>query len=247
MSFLAAFRFLTGIPLPWWREANRQEFSRSLAYYPIVGLVIGLLLAVLYYVFSPFLPRLAEAFVLVLGMVLISGGMHLDGLADTVDGIGASHKDHDKWRNVMHDSGIGAFGVIALILDILAKVVLLAVIKEDYIVPALVILSTAGRWTMLYSVYSYPYARDAGAGSELKEGTPLTALVAGTIFTIAIALIFGWLAGLMCFLAVWLANVAMARYARKKFGGLTGDIYGAINELAEVAVLAAMLIIGYNF
>lgn len=251
MPFLAAIRFLTSIPLPWrqedwWQRVSREQFARSLPYYPVVGLLIGLMLAGIYWLFSLFLPQALVSGLLLAAMAAITGGLHLDGFVDTTDGIAAGHKDADIGKRVMHDSSVGAIGVIAVILLLLVKFASLNSVPQSWMMATLVLMPVLSRWAMVYAVFMYPYGRWRGMGGELRRATGWAGFMAATIVALAVALVLAKLAGLVVMLIVWLAVMGLAAFFKSKFNGLTGDNYGAINELVEVLVLIMVAVMAYN-
>ncbi len=136
MSFLAAFKFLTTIPLPFRREDSPEEVGRSVVYFPVVGLIIGLILVGLNWLFGLFLPSAVVNGLLIVSLVIISGALHLDGFVDTCDGIGGHKSVEDRWQ-VMHDSHAGAFGIVGVVLLLLVKYISL-IILSGYIMDALI-------------------------------------------------------------------------------------------------------------
>ncbi len=253
MRFLAALKFLTIIPLPWRREASPEEIGRSIGYFPVIGLIIGLILAGLNWLLSLFLPSAVVNGLLIVSMVVISGALHLDGFVDTCDGIAGHKTVEDRWR-VMHDSRAGAFGIVGVFLLLLVKYVSLNSVPEDLLVVTLVLMPVVSRWAMVYTVFAYPYARPAGLGKIFKQGASWQGFTIATVITLAVAIglarlaniTYFYLAGLAIMLAIWVIVVAMATYLKRKFAGLTGDTYGAINEVAEVCVLILVCLLAYN-
>ncbi|MBI2174827.1 MAG: adenosylcobinamide-GDP ribazoletransferase, partial [Candidatus Omnitrophica bacterium] len=169
MRFLAALSFLTIIPLPIRREISPEEVGRSLGYFPVVGVIIGLILAGLNWLFRWFLPPTVISGLLIVAMVLISGALHLDGFIDTCDGIAGHQTVEDRWR-VMHDSRVGAFGVIGVFLLLLVKYVSLSSLPESWLTITLLVMPVVSRWAMVYAVFAYPYARPDGLGLAFKQG-----------------------------------------------------------------------------
>jgi len=246
LPLLAAIRFLTSIPLPWWREANQEEFVRSLGYYPVVGFLIGLILAGLSWLLGLFLPSAVVNGLLIVAMAIITGALHLDGFIDTCDGLAAGHKIPEVRKKVMRDSRAGAIGIVAAVLLLLVKYVSLNSVPEPWFVATLVLMPVVSRWAMVYAVFAYPYARPSGLGKELKQATGWPVFTAATVTALAIALVLVQLAGLAIMLGIWVIVMAMAAYFRRMFSGLTGDTYGAINELAEVCVLVIVVLLAHN-
>jgi adenosylcobinamide-GDP ribazoletransferase len=234
--FLAALQFLTVIAIPWRREVQSGELERSTGYFPIIGLIIGLLLVGLDLLLGLLLPPMLVAALLVAFLVIISGAIHLDGLADTCDGLANPEKVEEIWQ-VTHDSRVGAFGIVGIILLLLLKFVALTSIPEASKMMALILMPVIGRWTMVYTIFAYPYARPSGLGNAFKQGTTWPRFTMATVITVAIAVIIAQLIGLAILFLVWVVAVVAAAYFKSKFSGLTGDNYGAINEVAEVSVL----------
>lgn len=253
MKFLAALKFLTIIPLPWRREASPEELGGSIGYFPVIGLIIGLILAGLNWLLSLFLPSAVVSVLLIVSMVVISGALHLDGLVDTCDGIAGHKTVEDRWR-VMHDSRAGAFGIVGVSLLLLLKYVSLNSVPENLLMVTLVLMPVVSRWAMAYTVFAYPYARPAGLGKTFKQGANWQRFTTATIITLAVAIglarlaniTYFYLAGPAIMLAIWVIVVAMAAYLKRKFAGLTGDTYGAINEVAEVCLLILVCLLAYN-
>ena len=244
MKFLAALRFLTIIPLPGRREISPEEVGRSIVYFPLVGVIIGLILVGLGWLLGLFLPSALVDVLLVVSLVAISGALHLDGFVDTCDGMVGHKTVEERWR-VMHDSRAGAFGIIGVCCLLLVKYVSLNAVPDSWLMQTLVLMPVVGRWAMVYAVFAYPYAKPSGLGKAFKQGASWTRFTIATIITLAVAVILAQLAGFIIMLGIWVIVVAMAAYLKGKFGGLTGDTYGAINEVAEVCVLILVCLLAH--
>ena len=253
MSLLAAIWFLTTIRLPWRRKASHDEFIRSVGYYPVVGLLIGLILAGLWWILSLFLPAAIVNVLLIVALVVITGALHLDGFVDTCDGIGGHKTPEERWE-VMHDSRVGGFGVIGVCCLLLVKYISLNSIPEPLLVMTLVIMPVLSRWAMVYAIYTYPSARPSGLGKERKQATDWPRFIMATLITLAVAIGLAWwanityfyLVGSVLIVGIWVVVIAMAAYFKGKFSGLTGDTYGAINEVTEVCVLIFICLLAHN-
>ncbi len=253
MRFLDALSFLTIIRLPRRREASPEELGRSLVYFPLVGVVIGLILAGLSWLLGLILPLAVVSGLLLVFLVIISGALHIDGFADTCDGIAGHKTVEERWR-VMHDSRSGAFGVVGVLLLLLVKYVSLSSVPESLMMATLVIMPVVSRWAMVYTIFAYPYARPTGLGKAFKEGATWQRFAIATVIALAVATGLarlagtGWayLAGLAIMLGTWVMVIALAAYLKRKFSGLTGDTYGAINEVAEVCVLILVCLLAGN-
>jgi len=244
LKFLAALRFLTIIPLPGRREISPEEVGRSIVYFPLVGVIIGLILVGLGWLLGLFLPSALVDMLLVVSLVAISGALHLDGFVDTCDGMVGHKTVEERWR-VMHDSRAGAFGIIGVCCLLLVKYVSLNAVPDSWLMQTLVLMPVVGRWAMVYAVFAYPYAKPSGLGKAFKQGASWTRFTIATIITLAVAVILAQLAGFIIMLGIWVIVVAMAAYLKGKFGGLTGDTYGAINEVAEVCVLILVCLLAH--
>ena len=245
MRFLAALKFLTIIPLPWWREVSPGEIGRSIVYFPVVGIIIGLILAGLNWLLCLLLPSAIVNALLIVSLVVISGALHLDGFVDTCDGI-AGHKTVEERWQVMHDSRAGSFGIVGAFCLLLVKYVSLNSVPESWLMITLVLMPVVSRWAMVYAIFAYPYARPSGLGKVFKQGASWQRLVIATVITLVVAGVLARLAGLVVMLGVWVIVIAMAAYLKRKFAGLTGDTYGAINEVAEVCILILVCLLAHN-
>jgi adenosylcobinamide-GDP ribazoletransferase len=239
MSFIAALRFLTSIPLPGKRELGPEQLGKATSFFPVAGLFIGGILALLNWGLGYILPPAVVNALLIAAIVILTGAMHLDGLADTCDGI-AGHKSVEERWAVMRDSRTGAFGVVGILVVLLVKFVSLNSIPEDMMIPVLLFVPVVSRWAMVYALFAYPYARPAGLGTAFKQATRWPQFTASTVITIVIAAalfpLFSLL-GFILIIGIWIITALLVIYFRYKFAGLTGDTYGAINEIAEAAAL----------
>ncbi len=253
MKLLAALRFLTIIPVPYRAEGSVEEIGRSISYFPIVGAIIGLILAGLNWLLGLLLPSAVVNGLLIVSLVVISGALHIDGFVDTCDGI-AGHKTVEARWQVMHDSRAGAFGIVGAFLLLLVKYVSLSSVPETWLMATLVLMPVVSRWAMVYAVFVYPYARPEGLGRVFKQGTSWQRFTIATIITLAVAIglarlaniTYFYLAGSAIIVGIWVIVVAMASYFKGKFSGLTGDTYGSINEVAEVCVLILVCLLAHN-
>jgi len=210
----------------------------------MVGLFMGLILAGLSWILRFVLPPgIVNALSLVM-LVILTGALHLDGFADTCDGLAGHKTVEDRWQ-IMRDSRVGGFGVIGIALLLLTKFVSLSSIPEELMMASLVLMPVASRWVMVYAVFAYPYARTSGLGKAFKKGVRWPDFIVATIVTIAISVVTMQLIGLAVLAIVWLIAVVLAVYLNKTFAGLTGDNYGAINEIAEVSTLIIISLFAY--
>ncbi|MBS4024818.1 MAG: adenosylcobinamide-GDP ribazoletransferase [Clostridia bacterium] len=241
-NFLIALQFLTRIPIGEIQFNEKNNFINSVKFYPLVGLLIGILLVGCYSLLNYFLPSLVLAVVILIISILITGGLHLDGLMDTVDGL-MSARDKDRMLEIMKDSRVGAHSVWAVICLLLMKFALLASLSLPNVLISLLLMPVIARWQVLLSMSFWPYAREKGLGKLfLAKGHRHSFIVNG----LAIFLLVFWLTGLLGLIAVvgnlvivWLFNNVLTR----KLDGLTGDTYGAVIELSEVLMLFLFLLL----
>jgi adenosylcobinamide-GDP ribazoletransferase len=213
-----------------------------MAFFPLVGLVIGLLLALGYYLLS-FLFSKSLVLWLTIGLLaLLTRGLHLDGFADTMDGLG-SGGTKEKILEVMRDSRIGSFGVISLILLIGAKYFALDQIPIPTIPYALILMAVMGRNAMVLICCRSPYARDGeGLGKPFVENLEIREVPISSLSTFGIALLTMGVKGILVFLGICLFSLIYRFFFIKKLGGVTGDILGAANELTELLCLILLVI-----
>ena len=245
LGLVAAFQFLTIVPLR--RQVTARDMGRSLAFFPLVGLVIGGFLYGLDRLLELALPVALVNILLIIALVVVTRALHLDGFVDTCDGL-AGGASREARLEIMRDSRVGAFGVIGACCLILLQYVALTVLPGEQRLAALVLMPAVARWTMVCAVFAFPYARrGAGLGSSFKEGAKWPALALATAVTLGAGYGLLRLEGLAVVAAAWAISLALAAYLRSKLGGLTGDTYGAINEVVEVAVLILIPLVTWSY
>jgi len=215
-----------------------------MAWFPVVGLIIGAILAGLNVLLASVLPDLPATALVLVAWVALTGGLHLDGFIDCCDGLLVA-KPPEQRLEIMKDSRVGAFGVIGVVCLLLVKFSALAALAPGDRLAWLLVVPTLSRWTMVWAAWRYPLARREGFAAWFRAGLGwLHVLVAGST-ALAVALLIGRLAGLGSFAAVWLFTILFAIWAQRRIPGLTGDVYGALNELAEVVgLLFVILVVG---
>lgn len=235
MDFFRALSFLTLLPCPS-PETPSEELGLSCPCFPLAGLLLGGLLAAAGAGLGFLLPPLPSAAFVVILWAFITRGLHLDGLADTFDGIGGGW-DAPSRLAIMKDSRLGTFGGIALAGALLAKAALLAGLGSGEGAKALLVAPVAGRWAMLPAMYFFPAARPGGMGDLFKKGCSGRGLAAGTLIALLAASGLGGLRGAAAMLAAAIVSLAVSRQLTRLLGGLTGDSYGAVCELSELGAL----------
>ena len=240
MGFWAALQFLTIFPTPLRHEATAKTSGQSLTYFPLVGLILGAILLGLHYGLTLILPPPVVNALLIIALIILTGAHHLDGFIDTCDGVIAGKSKKERLA-IMSDSKVGAFGIVGAILLLLLKY---ASLSSAPILPSLLLMPTLSRWTMVSIIFTFPYAKSSGMGLAFKQGASWQRLTIATAIALiaAVALLKWW--GLVLVTALGLIAFGIASYFRSRLGGLTGDNYGAINELAEVLVLLLIILLG---
>ena len=214
-----------------------------MAFFPLVGLAIGLLLALGHYLLSFLLPTPIVLWLTIALLAILTGGLHLDGFADTMDGL-ACGGTREKMLEVMRDSRIGAFGVISLIFLIGAKYLTLDKISPQSIPYSLMLMAVMGRSSMVWVCYRSPYARsDEGLGKPFTENLGSREIVVASASAFGIALLLMGVKGGSVFLGMGIFSLGYRAFFIKKLGGVTGDILGAADELAELLCLLLLIIL----
>jgi adenosylcobinamide-GDP ribazoletransferase len=238
--FLIAFQFLTIFPIKV-KEIKAQEFGKSLRYFPLVGTVIGLILTLSLYIFSLILPHIIVSFLILIILVVITGGIHLDGFADTCDGLCSSHPK-DKVLEIMRDSRIGVMGAIGLILLLMLKFSLFYSIPTSVLGKTLVIMVTSGRWLQVLACYLSRYVQDEGKGRYFIEYAGKRELIQSSVFSLIVAMLVMGSKGVAFLILLTIIVLPIISYIKKRLGGMTGDTIGAVSEISEVIILFMILI-----
>lgn len=240
-SFWACLGFLSIVPTGRQTLLSPEEFGRFPAYYPVVGFIFGLDMFILWLLTAPILPARASAILVVLFLVAVNRGFHLDGLADAADAL-FSHKSREQKLLIMKDSRQGTFGVLAIVLDILFKVEFVALVAPA--APwALILWPVWGRAAATVIAVKSDYAgADNGLGRWMVEKSTGRELFFGSLFCLIASLFGGWPA-LFTALAAILGGLVFVRIWRNLLGGVTGDLLGATIELTEIYTLMLFYIL----
>jgi adenosylcobinamide-GDP ribazoletransferase len=233
---------LTAIPLLPERPYSHEEFGKAVGYFPLVGLIIGGILVGINYLLAFIFPEMLVA-ALTLGCWLaLTGVLHLDGFLDSFDGLLGGH-DETSRLEIMKDERVGAFGLAAGVVLLLSKfAAIYAANSFSLSVMCLLLAPTLGRWSLSLAIVVFPYARERGLGRGVKDFATWKQVTMASIIALLVALIIAQWIGLIIMgivaLVVWLC----ARFTMQRIPGLTGDIYGAICEIAEFVVLLFFLV-----
>ncbi|MBZ0096165.1 MAG: adenosylcobinamide-GDP ribazoletransferase [Sulfuricella sp.] len=237
-TFLLALQFLTCLPVSLKAAPNPVDWGRSALAYPLVGLLIGLLLAGLQHLIDHADPLL-QAALLTVTWALITGGLHLDGLADSADAWVGGHGDRERTMAIMKDPRSGPAAVSTLALVLLLKFAALAGLIKAGAWPALLLAPVLGRSALVALLLGTPYVRPGGMGSAMSAHLPRTAAVLALLLVAAAGLLAGK-AGALALAVAAAAWLGLRWMMMRRLNGMTGDTLGAAVELTEVAVLVAL-------
>jgi adenosylcobinamide-GDP ribazoletransferase len=238
-SFVIAWHFLTAVPfVRQSRAPDSHEWARSMAWFPLVGLALGSILAGAAMALSPVFPRHVTDALLVVLLVVLTRGLHQDGLADTLDGWLGGRSPEQRLL-IMRDSRIGAFGATGLILTLGLRYVGLSALPDVARLSILACLPAIGRWAMVVGAVHVPYARaEGGLGQPfLQHLTGRDVLLATLLLFVPLMLAVGPLRGVVLTIVVACIARTVVMLARRLCGGITGDMLGLINECAELGFL----------
>ncbi len=238
---LIALQFLTILPIKIEGDITKKDYGESLLYFPLIGLIIGVILAASSLILS-FLPHMVMAASILVISIVITGGIHLDGFADTCDGLygGRSKK---RILEIMHDSHLGAMGIIGITSLLILRFALIVKIPHDLLPKALIIMPLLSRWAQALLCLIFKYARDEGKAGPFIEHTTKREIIAGGVFTfIIIVLLIKGIEVLFIGMALMPALLA-AKHIDKRIGGMTGDTIGALSEITEIGILLVFLLL----
>jgi len=242
-AVLAAFHFLTIIPPFSEKPFDAQALGKSVGYYPLIGGVIGLSLLVIDRLLSFLFPASVVGVLLIAYWVAVSGGLHFDGFLDSCDGIFGGANPEER-LSIMKDERVGAFALIGGILLIAIKIVginSMLVYRDE----ALLLAPIISRWGMSIAIVGFPYGRSTGLGKDIKEHSKKRDVMIATFIVMIIACIVAGLPGVIIAMIAFIFTIGVSRFISGRIPGLTGDSYGAINEMVEVLVLIVFTAVAY--
>jgi len=234
IPIIAAFQFLTIFPTIIRRMFSSREMGRAVAWFPLVGLVLGSLLYGVHSLVQIIFPANVSTALTLFVWVIFTRAFHLDGFMDTCDGLFGGFTP-ERRLEIMKDSRMGAFGIAGGVLILIIQYA--SLVSSLNLLPALVLATTLGRWASPLVIYTFPYAREDGLGIEMKRNVGLKEVFLATL----IAGIVSWFTLSWFGLALMLGAAALAFliafYVMRLLPGLTGDIYGTVTTMVETLVL----------
>jgi len=241
-NIIAAFKFLSSIPIKPADEVKPEALGKSVAFFPLVGLVFGLTLVLSNWLLLHVFPKMVVDVFLIIILTSLDGGLHLDGFMDTCDGLLGGKGNKERILAIMKDSNVGAHGVTCAISLFLLKFALLYSLSGKLKILALIAMPLFARWAVSLAIVFFPYARNEGTGKVFSGHSGIKEFVIATC--IAFLASFWPPFSIVAFAGVFVATLIIGRYFSSKIGGLTGDIYGALVEVNEIIVLMVFLVGG---
>lgn len=229
------------------KKFDQAKLAVSMVYFPVVGLLLALFLAVIcnLFLFLGFTGFIVNV-ILVVTLIMITGGMHLDGLSDTFDAL-SSGKDKIKMLEIMRDSHCGVMGILSIICVVLLKISFLSSINFAYKISALILMCVLSRWSLVFLLFLFPYARKEGKGKVFSEGMTLRIFILASLICLSCVFAVFKINGLLIVAAVALTVFTFGKFITRKIDGISGDSLGAANEIAEVMTLFCVSILAnYN-
>lgn len=234
-DLILAVQFLTRLPTPKLSSVAPEDFSRAAVWFPAVGLLIGAALAAALWVGTHISPPVGALLALIV-WAWITGALHLDGLCDVADALGAAHRNRDRFLEVLRDPHAGTFGVVAVALQLLAKYVLLVEIAGAHALVALVLVPAWARWgPLVWAVVVPPLA--PGSGERFAWNVGHSVAAAQGLALLGISVLFA-----PALVVAPVIVFAIAVYWRARLGGMTGDCHGASIEATETLLLAGLVL-----
>jgi adenosylcobinamide-GDP ribazoletransferase len=232
---LQAARYLTIVPLPQARAPDSGSPGAAATWFPVIGLAIGLLVVGTTRLTSQIFPPLLSALLTVTVWKLVTGGLHLDGLADCLDGLVG--RDVEQRLSIMSDSRIGAFGAIGLILFLMLEIAAVAELPPGPRWRALLVAPAVGRAMPALVAVLFPAAKPAGHGASFRAGLRREAVPIGLGIAVLVAAFLLGAGGIVAVAVACLVTVALSGLLARRLGGVTGDVLGTGVEVGELTVL----------
>lgn len=240
-QFILMIQFLTRIPLPITLDVTDEDFTKGFKYFPVVGSIIGGLIYAIHFILRSYIGDFAMAVVIILSYLYITGGLHMDGLSDSADGL-FSGRSKERILEIMKDSRIGSNGALAMVFVILLKIAFMLEIPNGDVGLILLVMPMISKYTVVFITSISTYARPGGMGNWFIGKVKFSDFLFSTVFTIGILLLINP-SYLLIVGGCGLFGLMFRRFCYKQIDGLTGDTIGALSELTDVAVLVIASIV----
>jgi adenosylcobinamide-GDP ribazoletransferase len=241
-AFKLALSFLTIVPVKFQRDVDGRTFGKSIAFFPLIGLIIGIVLAAIWYllVFKMGIGKNAASIVVVITLAALTRMLHLDGLADMFDGlVGGKDKEHSL--AIMKDSRVGSFGAVSVSCALLAKYAFLSSLEGPASTMTIILFPVVGRFVASAAMILQPYAREDGLATLFSGGRKPAELIIPSMFTAISAFVLLGVSGIAALIVTCIFAVIILRWVKAKIGGITGDIIGGMIEMSEIALLLVVI------
>lgn len=232
--FLTALGFLTTIPGPFHASLGIEELGRAAVWFPLVGALIGGLVTLIQIGLVRLFSLQISAVLSIAAWIYLTGGLHLDGLADSYDGL-INSSAPERRLEIMKDPRLGTFGAVGLILTIILKISALTSLPINFNWLVIPLAASTARWLLLWAAYQ-PTARPDGIGAIFKQGIKNMDVVMAAVIPLGLMILCGW-RGLIALLLGCLCALSIFRLARVQLGGMTGDVLGFMVETVEAVIL----------
>ena len=232
-SFLAAIRFLTIVPVPGTWGTTEEDLRACIPWFPVVGLLLGMLAAAAAWGLGHGCPPLLLAALMPVLLLGFSGALHMDGLSDTADGF-LSSRPRERILEIMKDSHVGAMGVIAIVCVLLLKFAAIASLPAERVWQTVLLMPLAGRCAIVLNMVLLSSARPGGLGALFSSKRPWLSCIWAILLLFGVAWQLLHLRGIVAGAVVLLIATLFAYYCRRKIGGSTGDTFGAVCEITEM-------------
>jgi adenosylcobinamide-GDP ribazoletransferase len=239
-SLLAAFTFLTRIPLPGAARVDADLLARSAVWFPLVGAAVGGIGALVLVGAARVWSAPVAAALSLLATVLVTGAFHEDALADTADGLGGC-QTRERMLEIMRDSRIGSYGAVALVISLALRMGCLTMLVAPEAAPAVVGAHVLARWSSLPLISFLPYVRAQGAGKPFVGGVTPVRVLTGTVLAALLAAVALGSDALVAGVAAGIVTALAGVFFRSRLGGITGDCLGAANQAVELTVYLVVL------
>ncbi|MBI3229341.1 MAG: adenosylcobinamide-GDP ribazoletransferase [Burkholderiales bacterium] len=244
--FFIAVQFFTRIPIPAWVGFESSWLQASVRYFPWVGLVVGAVVALVYYLFAQILPQTPAVLLSTIAGVYLTGAFHEDGFADMCDGFGGGYTVQ-RVLEIMQDSRVGAYGAIGIALMLALKCSALANLPPKWVVASLLLAHSASRLAATSIILCMDYAKDQGKAKPLAQQISKAEYVMACLPVFALLACFTyfgylpWIAMLLALACAAVATAWMGWKMQRRIGGFTGDCLGATQQVAEAVMYLALL------
>ncbi|RLL31875.1 adenosylcobinamide-GDP ribazoletransferase [Acinetobacter cumulans] len=243
MPFWIALQFLTTFPVQLKAMPSKQQNGQSVLFYPLIGFIIGVILCAVALLLQVIPAILSASLILVL-WIWLTGGLHLDGLADTADAWVGGFGDAERTLKIMKDPACGPIGVLSLIIICLLKWSALYLLIQKQLYSALLLFPVLGRLAPMFLFLSTDYVREKGLGSSMASYIPKKLAITIMVLVVLSSLYFSVL-GLVAVLVTAFSLLYLRRKFKQRIGGITGDTVGASIEICECVSLLAFVLGSY--